>query len=204
MMRGSVKLGWAWVAAGLLCAVLAGPAQAQGAPGRDAMIALQQARWIPEGSRHPHHVLYVFMDANCPFCHALWVDLRPYYRSGLQVRNLLVGVISASSPGKAAAIFAAKNPAAALDTNEARWGHGPDARGGIAPLAHPSAQALQALGHNEALMEAFGMQGTPGIVFADATGKVYALDGLPAKADLGRIVAAAGLPPRAADPTAKR
>lgn len=203
-MRGCGKLWLSWVAAGLLCALLAAAAWAQGAPASGAMIALQRAHWIPLGSRHPQHVLYVFMDANCPYCHRLWRELQPYYGSGLQVRALLVGVISASSPGKAAAIFAAPDPAAALRENEAHWGRGPDPRGGIAPLAHPSAQALRMLEHNEALMEAFQLPGTPGIVFADGAGKVYVLDGVPAKADLPRIIDTAGVPSQAAGSTSPR
>jgi thiol:disulfide interchange protein DsbG len=120
----------------------------------------------------------------------------------LQVREILVGVISPSSPGKAAAIFDAADPSAALRLNESRWGRGADAGGGITPSAHPSAKDLRELSHNEALMQAFGFDGTPGLVLADGQGKVYALGGLPPKRDLGQVVATAAVPPQAAHASA--
>lgn len=200
MRRENLKAALVPVWAVLLCAALVPAARAHGRNASAPMRALQHSSWIPEGSPHPHHLLYVFMDANCPYCHKLWVALAPYYRSGLQVRDILVGVISPSSPGKAAAIFDAADPSAALRRNEALWGHGPDHRGGIAPVAHPSAKDLRRLARNEALMQAFGFQGTPGLVFADSAGKVYALGGLPPRRALGRIVAAARAPPHAGQP----
>lgn len=193
-MRNDLKMGLAWMAAALLCVTPLRAVSARTAMARTPMLALQQAKWIPEGSARPRHVIYVFMDANCPYCHALWLALKPYYRTGLQVRDILVGVISASSPGKAAAIFDAANPSAALRTNEILWGHGIDAGGGVTPVAHPSAKDLRELARNEALMQAFGIDGTPGLVFADAKGKVYVAGGLPAKSELGRIVATASVP----------
>ena len=180
-------LGWALLPAGAR-------AQAQAATAAAAMHALRQSSWIPEGSAHPRHVIYVFMDANCPYCHSLWLALRPYYRQGLQVRDILVGVISASSPGKAAAIFDAADPSAALRLNERRWGRAADGRGGIAPVAHPSPMDLRRLARNELLMEEFGIEGTPGLVFADGQGKVYLIPGMPAKGALSRIVRTAVVP----------
>ena len=193
-MRNHLKSAIAWTAAVLLSLALPLAARGQTATARAQMRALQQTNWIPEGSAHPRHVIYVFMDANCPYCHALWLALKPYYRSGLQVREILVGIISASSPGKAAAIFDAADPAAALRMNEARWGRGVNRGGGIAPVAHPSATDMRELAHNEALMQAFGFEGTPGLVLADGQGKVYTVGGLPPKGDLGVIVGTASAP----------
>ncbi len=202
-MRNDLGSAVAWAAVALLSVALPLTASAQGATARAQMRALQQTHWISEGSAHPRHVIYVFMDANCPYCHRLWLALKPYYRSGLQVRDILVGVISASSPGKAAAIFDATDPAAALRLNEARWGREVDPGGGITPVAHPSAKDLRELAHNEALMQAFGFDGTPGLVLADAQGKVYALGGVPPRRDLGQVVATAGVPPQAAHSSEK-
>ncbi len=199
-MRNQFKPIVAWAAV-LLSLALPLAARGQTATARAQMRALRQSHWIAEGSAHPRHVIYVFMDANCPYCHALWLALKPYYRSGLQVREVLVGVISASSPGKAAAIFDAADPAAALRMNEARWGHGVNPGGGIAPISHPSAKDMRELAHNEALMQAFGFEGTPGLVLANARGKVYTIGGLPPKGDLGVIVGTASAPRRGAHST---
>ena len=194
-----------WVVAAI-AVVLSAPvprAAATQSAAAGVQFALQQARWVPEGSTHPRQVLYVFMDANCPYCHTLWQALQPYYASGLQVRAILVGLIAASSPGKAAAILDAANPSAALRLNEQRWGHGPDPRGGIAPVAHPSRRDRRTLARDAELMQAFGIQGTPGIVFTAADGKIYLLPGMPAVADLPRLVATAGVP-RTIAPAATR
>ncbi len=187
-MRRAFKFAVACVTVALVLGTAAPLAQAQSATARAQLLALQQTNWIAEGSAHPRHVIYVFMDANCPYCHALWLALKPYYKMGLQVRNILVGVISASSPGKAAAIFNAANPSAALRLNERLWNHGIAAGGGIAPAAHPSAKDLRELDHNEDLMQAFGFEGTPGLVLADSQGRILTLDGLPSRRDLGQIV----------------
>ncbi|MDE2462384.1 MAG: thiol:disulfide interchange protein DsbG [Alphaproteobacteria bacterium] len=180
-------------AAVLLWAAVPETARSQAGEVISPLRALRQAKWVPEGSTHPHQIIYVFMDANCPYCHALWLALKPYYRTGLQVRDILVGVISASSPGKAAAIFDAPDPSAELRRNENRWGHGPDYGGGIAPVSHPSTGDLSEIESNEALMQAFGIEGTPGLVFADARGRVYVVPGVPGKAELGHIVQAAAV-----------
>jgi hypothetical protein len=37
-------------------------------------------------------------------------------------------------------------------------------------------------------MQAFGFEGTPGLVLADSQGRILTLDGLPSRRDLGRIV----------------
>lgn len=202
-MRYYPKLTLAWAAAALLSIALPLTASAQGATARAQMRALQQTDWIPEGSMHPRHIIYVFMDANCPYCHALWLSLKPYYRTGLQVREILVGIISASSPGKAAAIFDAADPSSALRLSEVHWGHGVDQGGGITPIAHPSAKNLHELAHNEALMQAFGFGGTPGLVLADAQGKVYTIGGLPPKHDLRQVVVTASVPSPATHSSAR-
>lgn len=158
--------------------------------------ALQRATWVAEGSAYPRHILYVFMDANCPYCHVLWLALKPYYRSGLEVRDILVGVISKSSPGKAAAILEAPDPSAELRKSEDRWGHGPDYGGGIAPLSDPSATDLNEIETNEKLMQVFGIGGTPGIVYADTTGRLHVVSGVPGTRELRQIVQAAAGPGR--------
>jgi thiol:disulfide interchange protein DsbG len=158
------------------------------------MLALQRAHWIAVGSPNPRHVLYEFTDANCPYCHALWLAMAPYYRRGVQVRHLLVGVISASSPGKAAAILEARDPAAALRANEALWGTRADGGGGIAPLVHPGFKEMSEIIDNDMLMQDFGISGTPALIYEDRQGKVHLVEGLPGKADLTEIVKTAIVP----------
>lgn len=152
---------------------------------------LQQSPWIAVGSARPDHVVYAFIDPNCPFCHQLWLDLPRYYGQGLQVRTVLVDVIADSSPGKAAAILEAGHPAAALQENENLWGHRSDGGGGIAPLRNPESKVIKELAADDALMLRFGIYGTPGLVFADRTGTVHVIAGLPDGTSLAEIVYAA-------------
>lgn len=194
LVRHSRKIGAALTAAVLLWATVPGLARSQAGVAVSPMRALQQARRVPEGSSHPSHIIYVFMDPNCPYCHALWLALKPYYGQGLQVREILVGVISASSAGKAAAILDASDPSAALRGSEERWGQGPDRGADIAPLAQPSTRDLNEIESNEALMLELGIRGTPGLVFASAQGKVYVFPGMPQKSELGQIVRTATVP----------
>lgn len=159
--------------------------------GVSPMKALRDTHWVAVGSRHPRHVLYAFTDPNCPYCHKLWLAMAPYYRQGVQVRHVLVGIISATSPGKAAAILQARDPAAALGMNEAHWGERTDGGGGIAPLADPSSANLLILATDQNLMQALGIPGTPALIYRDKRGVVHAVEGLPEKAELAEIIHAA-------------
>jgi len=150
---------------------------------------LQRADWVSQGARHPRHIVYVITDANCPFCHDLWASLRPFYKSSLQVRYVMVGILAPSSFGKAAAILEAKNPSAALDRNEERWGQLPDdLGGGIPPLAKPTHQTSAALKANEQLMRDLGVPGTPALIYLDDHKSVHLLQSVPDPVTLREIV----------------
>lgn len=191
-------VGWRSLALLMVCLTLlmSGPVSAgqDTASGLLPMRTLQQAYWVAEGSTHPRHVIYAFVDANCPYCHKLWIALQPYQRKGLQVRNILVGLISASSPGKAAAILSARDPAAAWRENEKRWGSRSDGGGGIAPVAHLDAADKSVISNNESLMREFGIDGTPGVVYANANNEIHVIIGVPGKVELDKIVRAATIP----------
>lgn len=188
----------------LLLLVGVGATGAQAAADSGPMQALQSTHWIAEGSARPQHVLYVFVDANCPYCHQLWIALQPYYRDGLQVREVLVGIIGPSSPGKAAAILDSRDPSAAMRRNELQWGSRGDGGGGIAPLAQPGPADTEVLSHDLTLLQAFGFQGTPGIVYFDVQGRAHGADGLPSGPQLAQIVHVASAPLSASRAPARR
>lgn len=150
---------------------------------------LAQATWVEEGATQPQHLFYVVTDANCPYCNELWQKLRPFYGQGLQVRYVMVGILSDSSPGKAAAILEARDPVAALDQDEAGYGKLPDdLGGGIRPLAHPKTKTLAALKSNERLMRDLGGQGTPMLIYRDSKGEMRVIQSVPPDAALPGIV----------------
>ncbi|HET7649845.1 MAG TPA: thiol:disulfide interchange protein DsbG [Gammaproteobacteria bacterium] len=154
---------------------------------------LETADWIAEGAAKPLHVLYAFVDPNCPYCHQLWVNLQSQYQHGLQVRFILVGIISATSPTKAAAILESDNPLQAWQRNEREWNKSPGGSpgGGIAPLHQLDFSMRLRLTMNYRRARDFGIIGTPGLVWKDRTGTIHVLQSSPLPAQLAQIVRSA-------------
>ena len=127
--------------------------------------ALSHTHYIEEGSKGP--ILYDFLDPNCPYCHQTYVWLQnPVDGGQLRVRFVIVGFLSPSSKGKAAAILAAPEPLAALRRTEkgfAMTQNGPE--GGIEPAdAAVIANVQKQLQFNQSRLdgkesELFGMEG---------------------------------------------
>ena len=156
---------------------------------------LEKSAWVAEGAKQPKRIIYEFTDPNCPFCHLFWLANQPYLKEGLQVRHVLVGIITPSSKYRAAAILEAADPSAAMTKNERDYNtKGPeDKAGGVAPLSNPKPATLAKLSANKKLMQSLGVTGTPGIFYKDANGKVKRIVGLPPLSKLGTIY---GLPPQ--------
>ncbi|MDY6812419.1 MAG: thiol:disulfide interchange protein DsbG [Pseudomonadota bacterium] len=158
-------------------------------PDPDALWAeLEDAAWVAEGAASPQRVIYSFTDPNCPYCHKLWQATALYHDEGLQVRHVMVAVIKPSSAGKAAAILGAEDPAAALDAHFSAY-----EQGGIAPVREPGPAIVAQIADNNRLMDTFGVQGTPALVFREAGGQLRIQGGLPSPEVLA---AAAGVPAR--------
>jgi thiol:disulfide interchange protein DsbG len=152
---------------------------------------LEKSTWIADGRATAPRTVYVFTDPNCPYCNKLWSDARPWVDAGkVQLRHVIVGILTPTSAGKAAALLNDKNPAAALDAYER--GHAasntkalasgqprPLADDGLKPLSvvPPALQAR--LDANAKLMESYGLQATPAVVWRDAKGGVQMRQGLP-------------------------
>lgn len=142
---------------------------------------LEQSHWIAEGSPAAKRVVYVFTDPNCPYCSRLWADMQPWVKAGkVQVRNILVGILTPTSYGKAAALLAASNPQQALHDHETAQfvvnrqstpGHMKSLDpSGIKPLSTVDAQTRQKLDDNAQLMAALGVEATPALYWEDVGG----------------------------------
>ncbi|WP_232090445.1 thiol:disulfide interchange protein DsbG [Billgrantia diversa] len=71
--------------------------------------------WIRDGDPDAPRVIYTFSDPNCPYCRKFWEDAQPWIESGkVQVRHVMVGILMADSPEKAAALLSAEDPGAAV------------------------------------------------------------------------------------------
>ena len=145
---------------------------------------LEASAWVRDGKADAPRVVYTFSDANCPYCHKFWEAARPWVDAGkVQLRHVMVGVIREDSPAKAAAILAARDPSAALLENEHQFD-----RGGIKALPNISREIAGKLDANQVLMLEMGFQGTPGILFQDAQGKVQRRAGMPQGNDLQTVL----------------
>lgn len=146
--------------------------------------ALSESRWVADGKDTAPHIIYMFTDPNCPFCHKFWEQARPWVDSGkVQIRHILVGMLTQTSPGKAAALLAADDPTLALHEHESA------ARDkGIAPLEKIPAEIEAKLDSNAALMLQLEIQGTPGIVYFDQEGKLQIQRGAPLDEHLEQIL----------------
>lgn len=148
---------------------------------------MDQATSIAEG-KGPH-LIYVFFDPNCPYCHKLYEELRPHVKTGgLEVRWVPLGILTRTSLGKAAAILEAKAPLQALYKNEDDWNFGGTPNGGIEPLPKPAETTVAKLDANVALLNSVGIRGVPVTVFRGDDGKAYFFTGAPGAGRLAAII----------------
>jgi thiol:disulfide interchange protein DsbG len=164
------------------------------AQGRCTFAQLEKTDAVAEGATSARHLVYVFFDANCFYCHLTWKALQPYEKAGLQVRWVPVAYQQPSSVGRAAAIMQAPDRVAALHMNETRY----DASqfdGGIAPLASVPKSLVAQFRANTKLMRAFGAPGTPLMAWKSEGGVRFKV-GVPRLSELPAIT---GLPEQRVD-----
>ena len=150
---------------------------------KQAWDSVQSTHWVADGSAKAPRVVYVFTDPNCPYCNKFWADARPWVEAGkVQLRHILVGVIRPDSAGKAAAVLASKDPAAALAAHSKLHGSGriqPVDGRGLQPLKDIPASIRTQLASNQHAMVQLGLSATPALVWKDAQGQVHTLTGAP-------------------------
>ncbi|MFW6346465.1 MAG: thiol:disulfide interchange protein DsbG [Halomonas sp.] len=134
---------------------------------------LEESHWILDGDPEAERVLYTFTDANCPYCRQFWEAARPWVEAGeVQLRHIMVGILAANSPAKAATLLAADDPAAALHAHSA----GDDE---IEPGPQPRAIEEQVHANNQ-LFEALGLMATPTTLYRDGD-RLERLPGVPSR-----------------------
>lgn len=142
-----------------------------------------QTTWISEG-KGPH-VIYIFFDPNCPYCHHLYENTRSWIKQGkVQLRWIPVGILTTTSAGKAAAILGAKDPRKAFYYNEDHYHRG----GGIEEDI-PSAATEKKLKANAALLARTGIGAVPDLLFKTKDGTPFLVEGSPPQSKLAVILA---------------
>ena len=131
------------------------------------------AKGFHVGSTMAARVVYVFFDAQCPHCAALWEACRPL-RSQARFVWIPVGLINEKSVTQGAAILGAADPVAAMDQHETSLR---GQQGGISAMGVADA-GKDAVKRNTDLMNSFGFGGVPTIVAKNPqTGEVQSIEG---------------------------
>lgn len=145
---------------------------------------LEKSAWIADGSKNAPRVIYTFTDPNCPYCNKFWNDARPWVTAGkVQLRHVIVAILTDTSAGKAAALLSAKDPQVALTQHEQQH-----TGGGVKPLDQISASVRAQLDANQKLMQQLGASATPTIFYKDASGNLQKIQGAPSAEMLTKIL----------------
>ncbi len=151
---------------------------------------LEKSTYVTEGAvSSAKATVYVFVDANCPYCHSAWLAFQPYEKAGLQVRWIPVATLGPTSMPKAIEVMVAADKLAAFRAMEANHGKAWTASAQSSEAAQPGTAA--AIRRNGELMQRFGIAGTPGLIWKDKQGKVQIRSGMPR---LSEFPAITGLP----------
>ncbi|WP_434650457.1 thiol:disulfide interchange protein DsbG [Pseudomonas sp. D1-2] len=145
---------------------------------------MEASNWIADGSKDAPRTVYLFSDPNCPYCNMFWEQARPWVKAGkVQLRHIMVGIIREDSPGKSAALLAAKAPEKALADHE-KAGKGSS----LKPLKEipPAIQAK--LDANQQLMDELELSSTPAIFYLDDQGELQQQKGAPSSDKLVKIL----------------
>lgn len=141
---------------------------------------LEDSHWIADGDADAARIVYTFTDPNCPYCHQFWESARPWVEAGeVQLRHVMVGILTQDSPAKAAALLGAENPAAALHAHSS--GEEP-----IAPSAQPH-DIEERVYHNNQLADEMGVYVTPAIFYRDGE-RLERVDGVPSDEHLELVM----------------
>jgi thiol:disulfide interchange protein DsbG len=155
------------------------------APAPVSMAAMaEQATGFTFGSQMSARTVFVFFDAQCPHCGALWNAAKPL-KSQARFVWIPVGIINASSTAQGATLLAAADPVAAMDEHEtsllAR-------QGGISAAANLDAQKAS-VAKNTELMTRFGFASIPVIIGTHAqTGALVTQEGAMSTAALASLL----------------
>lgn len=159
------------------------PAAKSSTPVSVAAVAAE-ATGFTAGSAMSARTVYVFFDAQCPHCGALWLAAKPL-KSQAKFVWIPVGVLNAASTTQGATLLAATDPVAAMDQHEASMS---SRGGGISAAGNIDAQKA-AIAKNTELMNRFGFASIPTIVGTHAqTGALVTQEGSMPTAALANLL----------------
>ena len=122
----------------------------------EIIATIPEKRFIDFGDPKARHEIIVMTDVNCGYCRKLHEQRAQYAKLGIKVRYLLTPVLGADSFEKAVSVACAKDPQKSL--TRAKMG-----------IPIPTVQCNSEINENLALMQLFGVRGTPAIFLEDGT-----------------------------------
>lgn len=174
-LLGAVGAAAVLVACGQETSGTATPSGASGAGATPVTVEAiaAQAKGFNVGSSMAARVIYVFFDAQCPHCAALWEASRPL-RSQARFVWIPVGLINETSVAQGAALMTAADPVALMDQHEASLR---SKQGGISAMNAPEDAKAQVKKNTE-LFNGFGFGGVPTVVGKHAqSGELVKIEG---------------------------
>ncbi|MFK3800069.1 MULTISPECIES: thiol:disulfide interchange protein DsbG [unclassified Pseudomonas] len=145
---------------------------------------MENSTWIADGAKTAPKVIYLFSDANCPYCNMFWEQARPWVKSGkVQLRHIMVGVIREDSAAKAATLLADANPEVALQKHEQAGKSST-----LKAMATIPKDIQAKLDANMKLMDDMGLSATPSIFYKDENGQVQQQQGAPRPEVLAKMM----------------
>lgn len=145
---------------------------------------MENSAWIADGAKTAPKVIYLFSDANCPYCNLFWEQARPWVKAGkVQLRHIMVGVIREDSAAKAATLLADANPELALQKHEQAGKSST-----LKAMDKIPADIQAKLDANMKLMDDMGLSATPSIFYKDANGHLQQQQGAPRPEVLAKMM----------------
>lgn len=143
-----------------------------------------EAKGFSVGSAMSARTVYVFFDAQCPHCGALWYAAKPL-KSQARFVWIPVALMNEASSSQGAALLAANDGAAAMDAHEASM---MAKSGGIGAAINSHAQK-ETVKKNTELMTRFGFASIPIVVAVNAqTGQLVKNEGAMQTAELAKFL----------------
>lgn len=152
------------------------------------------AKGFTVGSPMSARTVYVFFDAQCSHCGALWYAAKPL-KSQAKFVWIPVGILNSASTAQGAALLAASDPAAAMDAHEVSM----FSKGGGMSAAASTEAEKSVIKKNTQLLSSFGFTSIPTVVATHAqTGALVTHEGAMPTAALATLL---GLEVPAGTPT---
>lgn len=144
---------------------------------------LEQTHWVQDGNAQAPRIVYMFSDPQCTYCFAFRRAIADKIASGkIQLRHIMVGLLTEKSHPQAATILGSPQPAQAYQEH-----HKNLKQGGIRVDALAVAKASQRVTENTHLMVPMRTISTPTIFYKNAQGVLQIVYGFPDDEALAKL-----------------